>query len=178
MWDPEKDTGIEEAVTQANNLNELLDLMHLCFRKMNSCQTEALIGLALNMSSDILPGLAKRKSGVKINLIETRRRHLVRAKLDSMMRRTGSYFQIVELEDGTTLPVELDEDILTKALIKLFEAMIYDNHKREQAEHLIAEHYSNCMGVNKLTPDGVDFMNALIATLAEQSLKAEESING
>jgi hypothetical protein len=29
------------------------------------------------------------------------------------------------------------------------------------------------MGVNKLTPDGVDFMNALIATLAEQSLKAE-----
>ncbi|WP_242013612.1 hypothetical protein [Klebsiella pneumoniae] len=114
----------------------------------------------------------------RTNLIETRRRHLVRAKLDSMMRRTGSYFQIVELEDGTTLPVELDEDILTKALIKLFEAMIYDNHKREQAEHLIAEHYSNCMGVNKLTPDGVDFMNALIATLAEQSLKAEESTNG
>ncbi|MCP6629175.1 hypothetical protein NL507_28660, partial [Klebsiella pneumoniae] len=68
---------------------------------------------------------------MKTNLIETRRRHLVRAKLDSMMRRTGSYFQIVKLEDGTKLPVELDEVILTKALIKLFEAMIYDNHKRE-----------------------------------------------
>ncbi|EQB0735386.1 hypothetical protein ACYAXE_001822 [Klebsiella oxytoca] len=115
---------------------------------------------------------------MKTNLIETRRRHLVRAKLDSVMRRTGSYFQIVKLEDGTKLPVELDEDILTKALIKLFEAMIYDNHKREQAEHLIAEHYSNCMGVNKLTPDGVDFMNAVIATLAEQSLKAEKLTNG
>jgi hypothetical protein len=114
---------------------------------------------------------------VKTNLIETRRRHLVRAKLDSMMRRTGSYFQIVKLEDGT-LPVELDEDILTKSLIKLFEAMIYDTHKREQAENLISEHYSNCMGVNKLTPDGVDFMNALIATLAEQSLKAEKLTNG
>lgn len=56
---------------------------------------------------------------MKTNLIETRRRHLVRAKLDSMMRRTGSHFQIVKLEDGSNLPVELDEDILTKALIKL-----------------------------------------------------------
>ncbi|ENU0757085.1 hypothetical protein [Klebsiella michiganensis] len=115
---------------------------------------------------------------MKTNLIETRCRHLVRAKLDSMMRRTGSHFQIVKLDDGSNLPVELDEDILTKALIKLFEAMIYDTHKREQAENLISEHYSNCMGVNKLTPDGVDFMNALIATLAEQSLKAEKITNG
>ena len=115
---------------------------------------------------------------MKTNLIETRRHHLVRAKLDSMMRRTGSYFQIVRLDDGSNLPVELDEDILTKALIKLFEAMIYDTHKREHAANLISEHYSNCMGVNKLTPDGVDFMNALIATLAEQSLKAEKLTNG
>lgn len=61
MWDPEKDTGIEEAVTQANNLNELLDLMHLCFRKMNSCQTEALIGLALNMSSDIFTWISEEE---------------------------------------------------------------------------------------------------------------------
>ena len=59
---------------------------------------------------------------MKTNLIETRRRHLVRAKLDSMMRRTGSYFQLVKMDDGTTLPVELDEDLLTKSLIKLFEA--------------------------------------------------------
>ena len=110
---------------------------------------------------------------MKISLIETRRRHLVRAKLNSMMRRTGSHFQLVKLDDGTTLPVELDEDILTKALIKIFEAMVYDTHKREQAENLISEHYSNCMGVNKLSPDGVDFMNALIATLAEHSLNAE-----
>ena len=44
---------------------------------------------------------------MKTNLIETRRRHLVRAKLDSMMRRTGSHFQIVKLDDGSNLPVEL-----------------------------------------------------------------------
>lgn len=114
---------------------------------------------------------------MKISLIETRRRRLVQAKLDSMMRRTGSRFQLVKLDDGTTLPVELDEDILTKALIKIFEAMVYDTHKREQAENLISEHYSNCMGVNKLTPNGVDFINALIATLAEYSLKTEKLTN-
>lgn len=111
---------------------------------------------------------------MKTNLIETRRRHLVRAKLDSMMRRTGSYFQIVRLEDGTKLPVELDEDILTKALIKFFEAMIYDTHKRPEAESIIAGHYLSCRSKNEtLTTRGDEFMNALIATLAEHSLKAE-----
>lgn len=108
-------------------------------------------------------------------LIETRRRHLVQAKLDSMMRRTGSHFQIVKLEDGSSLPVELSADILTRALIKFFEAMIYDNHKKRTAEELISAHYLSCVGINKLTPDGVDFMNALIATLAEMSLKKQES---
>lgn len=53
MWDPAKDTCIEEVLTQANNLNELLDLMHLCFKKMNPPQTEALLGLALNIASNI-----------------------------------------------------------------------------------------------------------------------------
>ena len=47
MWNPATSTSIEEVVTEANNLNELLDLMHLCFKKMNPPQTEALLGLAL-----------------------------------------------------------------------------------------------------------------------------------
>jgi hypothetical protein len=33
MWNPATSTSIEEVVTEANNLNELLDLMHLCFKK-------------------------------------------------------------------------------------------------------------------------------------------------
>lgn len=114
----------------------------------------------------------------KVNLIETRRRSLVQGKLDSMMRRTGSHFQIVQLDDGSNLPVELTEDILTRALIKLFEAMIYETHKRYRAEELISAHYSACVGVNRLTPDGVDFMNALIATLAEMSLRKQEVSGG
>ncbi len=35
MWNPATSTSIEEVVTEANNLNELLDLMHLCFKRMN-----------------------------------------------------------------------------------------------------------------------------------------------
>lgn len=110
-------------------------------------------------------------------LIENRRRRLVQAKLDSMMRRTGSYFQIVKLDDGEKLPVELDEGILTKALIKFFETMIHENHKRAEAEILISNHYSNCTGINKLTPLGVDFMNAVIATLAEELTNKQETQN-
>lgn len=53
MWNPPTSTSIEEVVTEANNLNELLDLMHLCFKKMNPPQTEALLGLALNIASII-----------------------------------------------------------------------------------------------------------------------------
>lgn len=53
MWDPATNMSIEEVVTQSNNLNELLDLMHLCFKEMNPPQTEALLGLALNISAEI-----------------------------------------------------------------------------------------------------------------------------
>ena len=53
MWNPATSTNIEEVVTQANSLNELLDLMHLCFKRMNHPQAEALLGLALNIASNI-----------------------------------------------------------------------------------------------------------------------------
>ncbi|AMG53741.1 MULTISPECIES: hypothetical protein [Citrobacter] len=53
MWDPETDDSIEDVANSARNLSELLDLMHLCFKKMNPPQVETLLGLALNISSDI-----------------------------------------------------------------------------------------------------------------------------
>lgn len=104
-------------------------------------------------------------------LIEIRRRHLVQAKLDSVMRRTGGNIQMAKLDNGTLFPVELSEEILTKALIKLFEGMIYDTHKRSEAELVISEHYANCLGKSKLTPEAVYFMDALIETLAEEAMK-------
>lgn len=53
MWDPETDDSIEDVANSARNLSELLGLMHLCFKKMNLPQVETLLGLALNISSDI-----------------------------------------------------------------------------------------------------------------------------
>lgn len=55
--------------------------------------------------------------------------------------------------------------------------MIHENHKRAEAEILISNHYSNCTGINKLTPLGVDFMNAVIATLAEELTSKQETQN-
>lgn len=53
MWDPATSTSIEEVVSETNSLYELLDLIHLCFKRMNPPQTEALLGLALNIASNI-----------------------------------------------------------------------------------------------------------------------------
>ncbi|HCM1957410.1 TPA: hypothetical protein N3A34_001438 [Salmonella enterica subsp. houtenae serovar 43:z4,z23:-] len=53
MWNPEENDNIEDAATSARNLNELLDLMYISFKTMSPLQTETLLGLALNISSDI-----------------------------------------------------------------------------------------------------------------------------
>lgn len=111
------------------------------------------------------------------NIIETRRRRLVRAKLDSVMRRTGGNIQMAKLDNGALFPVELSEELLTKSLIKLFEGMIYNTHKRSEAEAIISEHYASCLGKSKLTPEAVYFMDALIETLAEEAMKKRRSRN-
>ncbi|ECA9704775.1 hypothetical protein EUP80_16440 [Salmonella enterica subsp. enterica serovar Bredeney] len=53
MWNPEENDNIEDVANSARNLNELLDLMYISFKKMNHLQAERLLGLALNISSDI-----------------------------------------------------------------------------------------------------------------------------
>ncbi len=114
------------------------------------------------------------------NLIETRRRRIVMAKLNSMERKTGSHFTLVKLPNNEVTTIELTEEILTKALIKIFEAMVYDSNKRAEAERHISDHYSACMGnkLNKLSPMGMEFMNAVIANLAEQAFEHKGCGNG
>lgn len=53
MWNPVENGNIEDAATSARSLNELLDLMYISFKTMSPLQTERLLGLALNISSDI-----------------------------------------------------------------------------------------------------------------------------
>jgi hypothetical protein len=114
------------------------------------------------------------------SLIKTRRRRIVIAKLDSMLRKTGGHFAVLNLPNIEVTTVELNEEILTKALIKVFETMVYDSNKRVDAEKHISEHYSACMGrqLNKLSPLGMEFMNAVIANLAEQAFEHKGVSNG
>ncbi|ELS1360987.1 hypothetical protein UL098_000459 [Salmonella enterica] len=53
MWNPVENDNIEDAADSARSLNELLDLMYISFKTMSPLQTETLLGLALNISSDI-----------------------------------------------------------------------------------------------------------------------------
>ncbi|EAV0794105.1 hypothetical protein ETH90_25340 [Salmonella enterica] len=53
MWNPEENGNIEDAAFSARSLNGLLDLMYISFKTMSPLQTERLLGLALNISSDI-----------------------------------------------------------------------------------------------------------------------------
>ncbi|EBI4025627.1 hypothetical protein CDQ28_24185 [Salmonella enterica] len=53
MWNPVENDNIEDAATSARSLNELLDLMYISFKTMSPLQTETLLGLALDISSDI-----------------------------------------------------------------------------------------------------------------------------
>ncbi|EBR5511802.1 hypothetical protein B8133_26030 [Salmonella enterica] len=53
MWNPVEKDNIEDAATSARNLNELLDLMYISFKTMSPLQTKTLLGLALDISSDI-----------------------------------------------------------------------------------------------------------------------------
>lgn len=54
MWNPATDSGIEDALNSAESLCELLDLMYASFDKIvDSNQTHKLLGLALNISSDL-----------------------------------------------------------------------------------------------------------------------------
>ncbi|MBS3049211.1 hypothetical protein [Enterobacter mori] len=53
MWDPSTDKDVDCVVLEIESLNELLSLMNTSANKMNKAQTESLLGLALNLSSNV-----------------------------------------------------------------------------------------------------------------------------
>lgn len=108
-----------------------------------------------------------------MGLVERTRNRLVLAALDNTLNRMGSFIYPVKLSDGKMTTIELDADILTKALKKLFEARVYDINKREAAEKEITDVYSDSVKIKsgKLTDKGVGFINALIENLVEQAFE-------
>ncbi|HED1420118.1 TPA: hypothetical protein R4S64_002106 [Kluyvera georgiana] len=53
MWNPSEDKDIECCAMEIDNLTELLSLMNSSFSVMSKGQTETLLGLALNLSSNV-----------------------------------------------------------------------------------------------------------------------------
>lgn len=105
------------------------------------------------------------------SLIDRTRNRLVLATLSDLLNKTGSYHTAIKLSDGRVQTVELDTDILTKALRKLFEARVYDINKRADAEKEISDVYSDCVKIKsgKLSDKGEGFINAVIENLVEQA---------
>lgn len=112
-----------------------------------------------------------------IELINKRRKHIVDAKLESMMRKTNSHCVIVSLKDGGMYTVELSERVLIEALID-FEVEVYGEYKRlEAAEHIINAYDSFLSkSSDHLTEAGKDFMNAIVKNIAEIAKAKGKSI--
>lgn len=53
MWNPTNDESIESVSLEIENLTELLDLMLSSSKSMGERQISALLGLCLNLSSDV-----------------------------------------------------------------------------------------------------------------------------
>jgi len=104
-------------------------------------------------------------------MIERTRNRLILAKLSDMLNKTGGYMVAARLPNGSMTALDIDADILEKALKKLFETRVYDINKRAAAEREITETYSACVNIKsgKLTDMGAGFMNALIENLIEQA---------
>ena len=53
MWNPSEDKDIECCAMEIDNLTELLSLMNSSFSVMSKGQVETLLGLVLNLSSNV-----------------------------------------------------------------------------------------------------------------------------
>ncbi|HII1671971.1 TPA: hypothetical protein ACYZE8_002398 [Salmonella enterica] len=53
MWDPSNDKDVECCELEIDSLTELLSLMSSSFESMSKAQAKSLIGLALNLSSNV-----------------------------------------------------------------------------------------------------------------------------
>jgi len=110
-------------------------------------------------------------------LVDLYRTRLVNNYLAGLVHKTGAMFAPVKLADGSFTTVELDSDILNKALIKLFESAVRKVTPGAAADREIAETYSECVKIKsgKLSDIGAGFMEALISNLVEQAFNQRAS---
>lgn len=110
------------------------------------------------------------------NIVEINRTRLVNVYLAELVRKTGTMSAVAKLPDGSMTTVLLDSDILTKALIKLFEGAVRKVISGEAADREIAETYGECVKIKagKITDFGEGFMGALLSNLVEQAFAGRD----
>lgn len=103
--------------------------------------------------------------------LEMSRTRLVNVYLAQLVSKTGAMMATAKLPDGSITTVQLDSDILSKALIKLFENAVRKVTPGAAAEREISETYGDCVRIKsgKLSAIGEGFMEALISNLVEQA---------
>lgn len=105
------------------------------------------------------------------SIVERNRTRLVNIYLATLVHKTGAMVAPVKLPDGKITAIELDAEIVSKALIKFFETAVRKVISGDAAEREIAETYGECVKLKsgKLSDMGVGFMSALLANLIEQA---------
>lgn len=105
------------------------------------------------------------------NIVERNRTRLVNIYLSTLVHKTGAMVAPVKLHDGKMTAIELDAEIVSKALIKFFEMAVRKVISGNAADREIAETYGECVKLKsgKLSDMGVGFMNALLTNLIEQA---------
>ncbi|MCW1973495.1 UNVERIFIED_ORG: hypothetical protein FHW05_002343 [Pantoea agglomerans] len=103
------------------------------------------------------------------SILERNRKRLIAAKMAEVSARGN--MEPVRLPDGSVTTLELDSEILKKALIKMFETPAFANASLDDAEIAIRSHYSCCLtrSYEKLTTIGSQFISGLLENLIEQA---------
>ncbi|MGJ0580695.1 hypothetical protein ACR71G_22320 [Xenorhabdus bovienii] len=107
----------------------------------------------------------------QLTLLERKRKAFIHAKLDTLQKKHGSHSVFVKVADFN-YRLDLDEKILTLALIKFFEDEL-DEHQHKLHE-LINTYDSFYNKFGNLTPEGNEFMNEILKLIAKKT----EPING
>ncbi|MDC9596496.1 hypothetical protein [Xenorhabdus anantnagensis] len=96
------------------------------------------------------------------DLLTRKRKAFIHVKLDALKRKYGSYSEIVKVADFN-YRLDLDEEILTLALISLFEKDVV----AVKREELLIESYNNFYTKHgNLTEEGNEFMTEILKRIA------------
>lgn len=104
-------------------------------------------------------------------IVERNRTRLVNCYLAELVSKRGEMIAALKLPNGTMTTIQVDSEMLTKALIKLFERTVYKVTPGPAGDREIAATYSDCVRIKAgtLTDIGAGFMGELLSNLVEMA---------